>query len=101
MASGLAAAAAPSALSSEQVATLNILGKVTTSGGALQRIQQTPRVQDEIVPTLAENSGLSVKRVRGFLAGWTVPNLAAPYDGGNPYVGVNTNKYYSKALDHS
>ena len=36
-----------------------------------------------IVPTLAENSGLSVKRVPGFLAGWTVPNLAAPYDVAN------------------
>ena len=36
-----------------------------------------------IVPTLAQNSGLSVKRVPGFLAGWTVPNLAAPYDVAN------------------
>ncbi len=36
-----------------------------------------------IVPTLAENSGLSVKRVPGFLAGWTVPNLASPYDVAN------------------
>ena len=32
---------------------------------------------------MAENSGLSVKRVPGFLAGWTVPNLAAPYDVAN------------------
>jgi hypothetical protein len=36
-----------------------------------------------IVPTLAQNPGLSVKRVPGFLAGWTVPNLAAPYDVAN------------------
>jgi hypothetical protein len=36
-----------------------------------------------IIPTLAENSGLSVKRVPGFLAGWTVPNLASPYDVAN------------------
>ena len=36
-----------------------------------------------IVPTLAQNAGLSVKRVPGFLAGWTVPNLAAPYDVAN------------------
>ena len=37
-----------------------------------------------IVPTLAENSGLSVKRVPGFLAGWIkAPNLASPYDVAN------------------
>jgi hypothetical protein len=36
-----------------------------------------------IVPTLARNPGLSVKRVPGSLAGWTVPNLAAPYDVAN------------------
>ena len=36
-----------------------------------------------VVPTLAQNPGLSVKRVPGFLAGWTVPNLAAPYDVAN------------------
>lgn len=36
-----------------------------------------------MVPTLDQNSGLSVKRVPGFLAGWTVPNLAAPYDVAN------------------
>ncbi len=34
---------------------------------------------DGIIPTVAENPGLSVKRVPGFLAGWTIPNLAAPY----------------------
>jgi hypothetical protein len=36
-----------------------------------------------MVPTLAQNAGLSVKRVPGFLTGWTVPNLAAPYDVAN------------------
>ena len=36
-----------------------------------------------IVPTVAQNPGLGVKRVPGFLTGWTVPNLAAPYDVAN------------------
>lgn len=36
-----------------------------------------------LVPTLAQNPGLSVKRVPGFLPGWKVPNLAAPYDVAN------------------
>jgi hypothetical protein len=36
-----------------------------------------------IVPTFAKNAGLSVKRVPGSLTGWTVPNLAAPYDVAN------------------
>ncbi|WZP01180.1 hypothetical protein EP7_005574 (plasmid) [Isosphaeraceae bacterium EP7] len=46
-----------------------VLGSAATSTG--------------LVPTLAQNPGLSVKRVPGFLAGWTVPNLAAPYNVAN------------------
>jgi hypothetical protein len=44
------------------------------------RVLGSTAASSAIIPTFVQNSGLSVKRVPGFLAGWTVPNLAAPYD---------------------
>ena len=47
------------------------------------RILGSAASSSAIVPSLVLNPGLSVKRVPGSLAGWTVPNLAAPYDVAN------------------
>jgi hypothetical protein len=47
------------------------------------RVLGSTAASSGIIPTFAQNSGLSVKRVPGILAGWTVPNLAAPYDVAN------------------
>ena len=49
-----------------------------------------------IVPTMGANSGLSVKRVPGFLTGWTVPNLASPYDVAN----ISDRTIDSKTVDY-
>jgi hypothetical protein len=47
------------------------------------RVLDSAATSSGLIPTLARNPGLSVKRVPGFLAGWTLPNLAAPYDVAN------------------
>ncbi len=49
----------------------------------LAQVLRSDATSTGLIPTYAENSGLSVKRVPGFLAGWKPPNLAAPFDVAN------------------
>jgi hypothetical protein len=75
--------AGTSSTSKEQASALKAYQGPTGYTKMLAQVLGSDAGSTGIVPTLAENSGLSVKRVPGFLAGWTVPNLAAPYDVAN------------------
>ena len=75
--------AGTSSTSKEQTSALKAFQGPLGYTKMLAQVLSSDATSTGLIPTYAENSGLSVKRVPGFLAGWTVPNLAAPFDVAN------------------